>query len=130
MSNKWDIYCRTCNDYAGLEWNHKRDEIRVLLEHRAAIAKLIAVEDELRPLLPLGVSVDLSAGADCYAVPLHFFRVHGEHDLVPIDEYDVIDGLCAKSWQCAAPGCRTWHRCGLEDGHAGPCGPAPEGGAS
>lgn len=66
----------------------------------------------------------LGFGTDGRVIYTSWFKQHLGHNLVPINEYGTLMGVCGRGLQC--PTCRygIQQKCTLAYGHEGPCEPA------
>lgn len=106
MSNHWDIRCLTCGVDHWID-DHKVIVMEAMIRHRAAIAALADLLDEL--MICTSVYVDLRL-SDYGEVDPRWFRDHAEHLLRPVDEHGRPYGQCEE-----------WGRCSLCDDGSASC---------
>lgn len=108
MSCAWDLLCVTCDSKHGFDANHG-DEA---LSNIAYAAPTLAMLAEVAP----GLEVKCWRAGD---LSTEWFRKHGRHELVPVNEYGDRLGECLKDVNCGA--CNVRHSCRAPRGHEGEC---------
>lgn len=116
MSCHFDLWCKTCEDDAGLHINHGERRLLDLLKHRAAFEGLTDAAIDAYAEASTEGRVDTDA--------LRFFPRHKGHEVVVRDEYGRESGRCGEWVDC--PTCGHAQPCALKAGHEG--GHAPRDG--
>lgn len=118
MSCDWDVYCLDCNQEHGFDGaNHCDGEMADLCAVGPKIRKLFLLLRDLpllqnHTLVPEGLS-------DRHRLDPAFWIAHGEHRIVPRDEYGRILGECSQQLACDRCGCSQHVRCVLPANHEG-----------
>lgn len=116
MSSRWDLYCRTCEVSAGLEVQYGAEVLADLWAARAAFRHLAFHKQ-------YDVMLDTARGQ--IYVPVKWVATHGEHDVLPRNEYGDFAKACNKVVECPTCGKHTYQppRCKAARNHEGPCQP-------
>ena len=97
MSCNWGVYCIDCDEDSGMNVNHGKEIMRLLIDQREKLeplGDLLAAEG----VWSLGLTVN---GEDVVA---SFFGEHKGHRLTPQNEDGEFDTLCGKTFNCSICG--------------------------
>lgn len=110
MSTDWNVHCLDCKvTHTFDDANHQDGLMLTLCKHADTIALLAEVTSADR---------DIELRTPWGAIDAAWFRTHLGHNLVPIDEYGRVLGVCHELVSCGE--CRVSHHCVLEAGHDPP----------